>query len=265
MSEAARQLLTEWNWEPSVVIGAILIVAAYLAASGPFRSHFKASQRTDIRQVAAFLCGMGLIVFALVSPLDAIGDSYLFTAHMLQHTLLLVAAPPLLLVGLPGWMLRPLLLHPTIKPITQFLTRAPLAFLLFNFDMLLWHLPVPYEATLENETIHIVEHLSFIVLGVLNMWPLLSPLPELSRLTYPGQILYLLLDMVPSMILGFVFVSVTTVLYPTYAAAPHVFAIYGVGDQVVGGYMMAMPSGAIYLGMLLHILSQWSARSEHKT
>ncbi len=262
MSEAARRLLSEWNWEPSVVVGAILIVAAYLAASGPLRAHFKSPGRTNPRQVGAFLLGLGIIVFALVSPLDAIGDSYLFTAHMLQHTLLMVVAPPLLLAGLPGWLLRPLFLHPTIKPLAQFLTRAPLAFLLFNLDMLLWHLPVLYEATLENETIHIIEHLSFIVLGVLNLWPLLSPLPELPRLTYPGQVLYLVLDMVPSMILGFVFVSVTTVLYPTYAAAPHVFAIYGIDDQVVGGYMMAMPSGAIYLGLLLHVFSQWSGQGE---
>jgi putative membrane protein len=263
LSEAALHLLTTWNWDPSIVMGTVLFIAAYFGALGPFHAHFQSHEHSNPAQIVRFLLGVGVILFALVSPLDAIGDEYLFTAHMLQHTLLMVVAPPLLLSGLPGWMLRPLLLHPTVKPLVRVLTLAPVAFLLFNLDLLLWHLPALYEATLENESLHIVEHLSFIGLGVLNWWPTLSPLPDFPRLPYPGQILYLVLNLIPSLVLGWFFVSASTVAYPTYATAPHVFGIYGLDDQLIGGYMMSMPSAAIYLGAVWLILGRWLKQLEH--
>jgi cytochrome c oxidase assembly factor CtaG len=262
LSEAALQALSTWNWNPSIVIGTMLVVVAYLGAVGPFRGYFKSAERIAPAQIAWFLLGVTVLVFALVSPLDEIGDKYLFSAHMMQHALLMVVAPPLILAGVPGWMLRPLLKRPRIKRIARVLTMAPVALLLFNLDLVLWHLPVPYEATLENEYVHVAEHLSFIALGVLNWWPLLSPLPELPRLPYSGQILYLILNLAPSAVLGWFFISAPTVIYPTYAAAPHVFGLYGVDDQLIGGYMMAMPGGAVYLGAILCILDKRVHRLE---
>ncbi len=256
MSAKELELLTSWNWDPSIIVGTALVVAAYLAAIGPLHAHFRWSEPLVLSQVARFLLGLGVILFALVSPLDEIGDGSLFTAHMLQHTLLLLVAPLLLLSGLPGWMLRPLLLQPAIEPIVRILTRAPFAFLLFNLNLYLWHLPALYEATLQNQSLHVVEHLSFIVLGVLNWWPVLSPLPEFPRLPERAQILYLLLNWAPSLILGWLFVSASTVLYPTYATAPHVFGVYGLDDQLIGGYMMSMPSAALYLGAAWLVLDR---------
>lgn len=250
VSQTALQLLNEWNWDPSILIGTMLFVGVYLGASGPFRSRFQSPEKIVPRQILWFLFGIGIIFFALVSPLDAIGDRYLFSAHMLQHMLLMVVAPPMLLLGTPGWMLRPLLSDPVIMRAAKTLTLPPVAFFLFNADLVIWHIPFLYEATLQNEVIHILEHLSFIATGVLNWMPMLSPLPELPRLPYLWQIVYLILDSVPMMALGWFFVSASTVIYPTYAAAPHVFALYGLNDQLLGGLMMVMPIGMIYVGAL---------------
>ncbi len=250
MPEQAALLLSEWSWDPSIVLGAALVIGAYLGALGPFRPQPKSSTPVARAQVIWFLSGVLVIVFALVSPLDAIGDEYLFSAHMLQHTLLMVIAPPMLLLGTPGWMLRPWLRHPAIRRAAQAVTLPPVAFLVFNVDLLMWHIPVLYEAALENDTIHIIEHLSFIATAVVNWWPLLSPLDELPRLPFVSRIIYLLLDMVPSMALGWFFASAATVIYPTYAAAPHVFALYGLNDQFIGGVMMEMPMGLIYIWAL---------------
>jgi cytochrome c oxidase assembly factor CtaG len=262
LSEAALQALSTWNWKPSIVIGTLLFLAAYFGALGPLRGYFKSTERIALAQIAWFLLGVTVIVFALVSPLDEIGDNYLFSAHMMQHALLMVVVPPLILAGIPGWMLRPLLKRQRVARIARILTSAPVALLLFNLDLVLWHFPAPYEATLKNEYVHIVEHLSFIALGVLNWWPLLSPLPELPRLPYAGQILYLILNLAPSAALGWFFISTPTVIYPTYAAAPHVFGLYGVDDQLIGGLMMAMPGGAVYLGAMLFILDKRVRRLE---
>ncbi len=263
MSEQALQLLTEWNWDPSILIGTTLFVGAYLGALVPFRSRFRDSgKKASLVQVFWFLLGTLIIFVALVSPLDAIGDEYLFTAHMVQHALLMFFAPPLLLLGMPGWMLRPLLRDLTIRRIAQFFTMAPVAFVLFNANMVAWHLPVLYEATLENESIHILEHLSFIVTAAINWMPILSPLPELPRLSTPAQILYLILNLIPSAVLGWFFVSATTVFYPTYAVAPRVFGISGVDDQFIGGYMMAMPGALAYLGAAARLSRQRFVRSQ---
>ena len=262
VSERAWQLLTEWSWEPSILIGTALFVGAYLAALVPFRSRFQDSEKTKQTQVLWFLLGTLLILLALVSPLDAIGDGYLFTAHMLQHALLMFAAPPLLWLGTPGWMLRPLLRDPIIERIARFFTMAPVAFMLFNANMAIWHLPLLYEATLENDTIHIIEHLSFIATAILNWFPIQSPLPELPRLPDSRRILYLVASLIPSAMLGWFFVTATTVIYPTYAVAPRIFGIHGVDDQLIGGYMMAMPASAVYLGAAALILRQRYDRSE---
>lgn len=249
--ETAAHLLTEWNWDPTILLGTALFVGAYVGAAGPFRSRFKSTERLELGQAAWFLAGVGVIFLALVSPLDAIGDEYLFTAHMLQHMLLMIVAPPMLLLGTPGWMLRPLILRPAIRPAAKILTQPAVAFLLFNADLILWHLPGLYEAALGNEAIHAIEHLSFIATALVTWWPLLSPLPELPPLSAPWQILYLVLDSAPGMALGAFFASAGTVLYPTYAAAPHVFALHGIDDQLLGGLMMGMPVSLLFLGIVM--------------
>lgn len=260
MSASALHVLNTWSWDPTIIVGTALLATAYLVVLGPFRSRFDSSARPALVQTSRFLLGLGVILFALVSPLDEIGDHYLFSAHMLQHALLMLVAPPLLLSGLSGWMLRPLLLHPVIRPAANILTFAPVALFLFNLNLVFWHLPVFYEATLDNETLHIIEHVSFVVLGMLNWWPLLSPIAELPRLPYLGQILYLILNLAPSAALGWFFVSAPTTLYPAYAQAPQIFAVSARDDQLLGGYMMAMPGGLIYLGTVLLILNKWVKR-----
>jgi putative membrane protein len=263
MSQDLVFALTAWDWQPSVLIGVALLVGAYLGAIGPWRTHFRTSRPVERAQVIWFLLGAFVILFALVSPLDDLGDEYLFSAHMVQHLLLMLVAPPMILMGTPGWMLRPLLRYPAVARTARTLTTPVMAFALFNADMLAWHFPVFYEATLRSETIHIVEHLLFIATGVLNWWPILSPLPELPRLPYPGQILYLALETVPTAALSALLVFSSTVLYPTYAAAPRLFGLSALSDQQIGGLIMWVPGGLFYLGVLTAVFNAWFGQEEH--
>jgi putative membrane protein len=178
--------------------------------------------------------------------------------------LLTLVAPPLLLLGTPGWMLRPLLKSAWVKSILRILTTPVLAYLLFNLDFLAWHIPIFYEATLENESIHIIEHLSFIFTAILNWWPMLSPLDELPRLPAPAQILYLFLDGVPTTVLSAIIVFANNVLYPTYAAAPRAFGISALTDQSIAGLIMGMPGGMIYLFALTIVFFRWNNREEER-
>src|SRR6266704_796212 len=113
--------LTQWNWEPSILIGTALIVGFYLYAIGPVRKRhqFEPAKRS---QVFSFLLGVSIMFLALVSPLDELGDSYLFSAHMVQHLCLTIIGPPLLLLGIPGWLLTPLLRSRVIFLIARIIT-----------------------------------------------------------------------------------------------------------------------------------------------
>ncbi len=104
--------LTQWDWNPSLLLGTAAVIAAYLSAIGPLRIKYRLGPAVPLRRAVAFFLGVDVIFFALFSPLDAIGDSYLFAAHMAQHLLLSLAGPPLLLLGLPPWLTQPLLRHP---------------------------------------------------------------------------------------------------------------------------------------------------------
>ncbi len=262
MSESAVAALTAWSLEPSIWLGMALLVAAHFAAGSLWRVPFKHAAPVSRAQRVWFLVGAFIMWFALVSPIDDISDHYLFSMHMVQHILLTLVAPPLMLVGTPGWMLEPLVRFKPLAKVLGVLTMPVLAFAIFNLDFAVWHMPMFYEATLENQTIHIVEHLLFIGTGFLNWWAILSPVSELPRLPYPAQILYLFLDAVPSTVLGAIFIFGNDVLYPTYAAAPRIFGISALDDQLFAGLVMAMPGAMIYLVALSIVFFKWVGSEE---
>ncbi len=260
MPLSETSLLGAWNWAPSILVGLAGFLGVYLAAIGPLRTRFAASSPVARTQIAWFTAGALVVLLALVSPLDEIGDGYLFSAHMIQHLLLTLVAPPLLLLGTPGWLLRPLLRAGSIRRVLRLLTSPLVAFILFNATFLIWHMPTLYEATLHNEAIHITEHLLFMATAMLNWWPVLGPLPQLPRLSPPTQILYLFLEGVPATILGALIVFAATPLYPTYAAAPRVFGLDSIADQQLAGLVMWMPGGMIYLLALSLVFYTWLQR-----
>lgn len=262
MTDGAQLVWTAWSLEPSIWLGMALLVAAYFAAGSVWRVPFKHAAPVSRSQRVWFLLGAFIMWFALVSPMDEISDHYLFSMHMVQHILLTLVAPPLMLVGTPGWMLEPLVRFKPLRRVLRVLTMPVLAFAIFNLDFAVWHVPMFYEATLETQTVHIVEHLLFIGTGFLNWWAILSPLPELPRLPYPAQILYLFLDAVPSTVLGAIFIFGTVVLYPIYAAAPRLFGISALDDQLFAGLIMAMPGAMIYLAALSVVFFQWVGGEE---
>src|SRR5256885_3662674 len=142
--------LTQWNWEPSIVIGTALIAGLYLYAIGPLRKKYHPGERVSRGMLCSFLLGMAIMFLALVSPLDELGDSYLFSAHMVQHLCLTIIGPPLLLLGTPEWIVKPALSNKVIFKVAKVLTFPVVAFVLYNVDFWLWHAPLFYDATLDR-------------------------------------------------------------------------------------------------------------------
>jgi cytochrome c oxidase assembly factor CtaG len=249
-----------------VVLGLIAFSGAYLYGIGPPRRRYAWGAPVSRARVAAFLLGLGTLAFALLSPLDRIGDAYLFSVHMVQHMLIAMVVPPLLLLGTPGWLLRPLLRPPAVLRVARVLTSPYVAFALFNLDFWVWHAPALYDLTLTNSALHVFEHLTFLVFATLNWFPILSPVPdELPRLSRPAQLVYLFLSCQPMVLLGAGLTFASRPLYTPYVAAPRLFGLSALGDQQLGGLIMWLPGNFVYLLAISVVFYLWIERQGQET
>jgi putative membrane protein len=259
-------MLRSWSWQPGILLGLGLAAAAYAYAfyychrQGRLERMF---QQGIIKrgQPWYFAAGLVTLFIALISPVDTLA-SILFLMHMTQHILLIMVAAPLILLGLPAPFLAPLIQNARVKAGLAWLTQPVIAFTLYNATLLIWHLPDLYDAALRYEIIHSLEHALFFGTALLSWWPLLSPLPELPRLSYPAQILYIFLMAIPAGILGAVLVFSGEAFYPTYIAAPRLGDFSALADQQAGGLVMMVPGKAIYLVALTIIFFIWFNQEE---
>ncbi len=210
-------------------------------------------------QRTLFVGGLILMFLSLNGPLHDLSDYYLFSAHMVQHLLLTLAVAPLLLAGTPGWMLRPALRFRWVAAVAGPLTTSRGAFLIFNVTIAIWHVPPLYNTAMAWHSVHIAEHLTFLVAATLMWWPLLSPLPELPRLPYPAQILYCFLMTIPMSVVAACVSLADHVLYPAYSAAPRLWGITPLADQQLGGLIMWVPGGLFFVLVASVVFFKWSA------
>ena len=253
---------SEFSVHPSTAIGIAALAALYLWAD---RNAPHVEERATAGQKLAFFGGLATLFVTLNGPLHDLSDYYLFSAHMVQHLILTLLVPPLLIAGTPGAMLRPLLRVPVLGAVGRRVTRATWCFALFNIVLAVWHLPPLYNTALAVHGVHIFQHLTFIAASVLMWWPLLSPLPELPRLSYPGQMLYCFLMVIPMSIVSIYIAMADRVLYPAYATAPRVLGISPIDDQQYGGLIMWIPGGLFFYGVMTVVFFKWAARGGDDT
>src|SRR6266705_3896879 len=248
---------TAWHLDPTVVAGLLALGGLYVVA---LRRGRALGLRARPANVVSFFAGLALLLGSLTGPVHDLSDYYLFSAHMVQHLLLVFAMPPLLLYGTPGWMLSPFLRHPLVLRLGRAVTRPSGAFATFNLVLVAWHLPPLYNVAMEHHGVHIVQHLMIMVVAVLLWWPVLSPSPVLPRAPYTVQMLYLFLVGL-TMVVVSIFISMAgSVLYPYYAAAPRVWeALTPHTDQHLGGLIMWVPGGLVFLIAISVVFFRWQA------
>lgn len=213
-------------------------------------------------QRASFVTGLLILFATLNGPLHDLSDFFLFSAHMVQHLILTLVVPPLLVLGTPGWMLRPLIRSKPVFAIARRLTTIGACFAIFNVVLAFWHLPPMYNLALANHGVHIGQHLMFIAASVLMWWPLTSPLPELPRASYPAQMLYCFLLVIPMSVISIYIAMADTLLYPAYATAPRILGITPMMDQQYGGLIMWIPGGVFFYAVMTVVFFKWSGRGE---
>ncbi|CAN5218457.1 cytochrome c oxidase assembly protein [soil metagenome] len=264
---AAQIALTEFTVHPSTVIGLVALGALYhwRAGRGPLLPDGSTRAVPTTAQRATFFGALLLIFLSLNGWLHDLSDYYLFSAHMIQHLLLTLIAPPLLIMGTPGWMLRPALRSRGVASLARRVTTGPACFGIFSIVLATWHLPPVYGLAMQYHNIHIVQHLCFMVAATLMWWPVLSPLPELPRLSYPLQMLYLFLLSIPMSIIAICIGYADHVLYPAYSAAPRIWGITPMQDQLIGALIMWVPGGLFFFAIISVVFYRWQQNDGEDT
>jgi putative membrane protein len=275
---------TTWSIHPSTVAGILVLGALYWwrahegrGARGEGRGIGESASvsgvprpsslapRPSAGQRLMFVLGLTMLFLSLNGPVHDLSDTYLFSVHMVQHLVLTMVVVPLLIAGTPGAMLRPALRSRVVAVVARAITRPAAAFLLFNAAIAIWHIPAVYDLAMRSHPLHIVQHICFMVAATLMWWPIMSPLPELPRLSYPKQMLYTFLLTLPMALIGIIITYSDAVLYPAYQTAPRLWGISPMEDQLIGGLIMWIPGGLIFLGVLSSIFFRWAAREADDT
>ncbi|HEU5002506.1 MAG TPA: cytochrome c oxidase assembly protein [Actinomycetota bacterium] len=259
-----------WSFDPAVVGGLVLAAVAYERGWTALRR--LARPPVTGRHAAAFGAGLGLLVVALVSPLDGL-DATLLSAHMAQHLILLVAAPPLLLAGRPGLVLPrglPLTGRRRLVVLSRRLhgparwARNPLVVLvLVTATMWGWHLPGVYDAALAHPGLHAAEHAAFLGTALLFWRLVVDPAPR-RKLGYAPAMLLTFGVMLQGAALGAAIALSPAVLYPAYGAGAAMWHVSALGDQQLAGALMWVPPGGLYLITIVALASRWFADVERR-
>ena len=258
---APHDLWRAWNLDVPLLVGVILALSVYRRGRlrGPRR-------QADAWRARCFTGALGVVVVALVSPLDALSGA-LASAHMVQHVLLLLVAAPLLALSSPGvTLLRgtpPAVRHTTgrwrrrLRPL-----RSPAAAWALHVGTIwFWHAAVPYDAALDNDLVHVAQHASYLVTGLLFWQVVLGGRRAVSK----GLGILLVFTMaMQSVFLSALLTFASAPWYAGYASTTRAWHLEPLADQQLAGVIMWIPAGLVYLGAALALLVLWIRATERE-
>jgi cytochrome c oxidase assembly factor CtaG len=263
---APHDLWGAWSFEPAVVTGLGLMAWVYLRGTRAVWANAGAGHGVQKWEAGAFVAGWILLLIGLVSPLHRLGE-VLFSAHMAQHELLMAAAAPLLVLGRPLlallWAL-PMRWRktvgswaaaPPVRSLWSTLSRPVTAWTLHALAIWLWHAPPLYQATLQSETVHTLQHLSFLGTGLLFWWSLFRG--REGRLGAPFAVVYLFTTAVHTSLLGALLTFSSRLWYPIYSSSTAAWGLTPLEDQQLAGVIMWVPAGLAYVIATLAIAGSW--------
>lgn len=276
---APSDLAGSWSFEPALL--ATLALTALVYGRGRARlgrriavHSVRARSRTDARRALAFSIGLVVLAAALLSPLDALAST-LFSAHMVQHLVLMLVAAPLLAYARPMAALAAGLpaagrevAHGTTGDVLRSTARAlakPLVvWTVGTLVLWAWHVPILYEAALSNDAVHVVEHASFLGAALL-FWSVVLGSGARRGVARPVAMLLVLASSVPGSALGAVLLLASKPFYPAHAPGARAWDVSPLGDQQVAGGLMWGPPTLLYVVVLGWLLVRWFAEMDAAT
>jgi putative membrane protein len=265
--------LRSWSWEPGIVLPLALIALLYAVGCTRARRRNELRPSIKIWQLASFWAGWTVLVLSLDSPLHKLGE-VLFSAHMTQHELLMVVAAPLLVFSKPivailfalpeQWRIRlgRISKSSSFQVIWMSITGPLAVWVIHGATIWLWHIPILYEATLDNEFIHALQHISFLGTALLFWWTLVHG--RYGRLGYGVAFIYVFTTALHTSLLGALMTFTQKVWYPIYQGRTAPWNLTPLEDQQLGGLIMWIPSGVVFVIVGLGMLAAWMGEAERR-
>jgi putative membrane protein len=251
--------LPPFNSHPEILLLAGVLEVTYLwaiARLGPLSVPHGERPATR-RQIVSYTLGVLTLLVATQWPIHDLAEGYLFSVHMFEHVLISLVAAPLMLLGMPAWLLRTLVSPRPVNWLVRRFTRPFIAFVVFNTMIVFTHWPLVMDFMLNHHPWHFAGHVLLFVTSVLMWWPVVSPLPEMPGLSYPGRMMYLFLQsIVPTVPASFLTFGHTP-LYHFYVGAPRIWGLSVLTDQTISGLLMKLLGGAILWTVLAVIFFRW--------
>ncbi len=253
-----------WTLDPSVL--AAVAIGAYFYVRRFRQARAEAGGRgAGLREAACFAAAVIVVLIALISPVDYVGEHYLFSVHMFQHLLLGDIAPLLLLLSLSRVIMRPVTRRLTGIERRLGVLASPISCIAVWVAILyLWHVPALYDAALRNPAVHAFEHLCFFAGGLCVWWPLIQPVPMRRRLTGLATFGYMFAAKVAAGALGIFLTWSTVVAYGYYEHVPRIWGLSVINDQNAGGAVMMVEQSVVLAVVLAVLLVRMLAASEEE-
>lgn len=262
-----------WEFDP-LIIG-LLVCSAAIYSLGLRNLWRSAGVGRGIRksEAACYLFGWLSLAIALVSPVHLLGE-LLFLMHMTQHEILMLVAAPLIILGRPfvaaAWALPAasrkkagaVVRSPLVNRTWSIVSMGAVAWLIHAAALWVWHIPAMFQATLRSDIVHTLQHASFFLTALLFWWAILFGKRGLQ--SYGAGVLYLFTTMVQTGLLGIFLTLTSYVWYPAYSATTGMFGLSPLDDQQIGGLIMWVPAGLIYMFAALVMFSGWLRESEKR-
>ena len=251
-------IATSWNVEPLQLVPTLLAAGAYVRRT---RTLARRGQPVPGWRRFLFWLGIVLVVAALNSPVDELGEEHFFFVHMLQHVLLGDLAPLCFVAGLTGPVLRPVL---ALRPVERlrFLTHPLVALPVWAVNLAVWHIPFLYQAALHHSAVHALEHALFFTCGGLMWSPVLETLPAPAWFGTGWKLGYIAIVRMFETVLGNVFIWSNSVFYSAYRHANPLWGISAVHDQNLAGIVMMAEGGFVTLAALAWLFLRLAEEGE---
>lgn len=250
-----------WHTEPGLLITLLVLVWGYAVATGPLRGWIAPGAPYPAWRAASYYAAVVVTYLTVGSPLDQIGEQFLFSMHMVQHELLIYVIPPLFILGTPPWLVDWVIEKTRLRAPLRILTKPVVAGVLFTFTFSIWHVPGLYEAALHDKGIHIFEHVTVFLTATLMLWPFLSQSRLVPTAAYGVQMIYVFLLMIGQLPI-FAFLSFADeVFYPTYeyAARLEFMNVAPLADQILGGVIMKVWNMLVSITLFTVAWYRWAS------